>query len=297
MLGFPRFSRIPMFRSLTAVKPLSAFISLLFFASLATAGGLSCDDILVRDQDAIVAFESAVEVEIGATPGVFGLFTTIDGTIAPILRKRGIDILPESIQKSLRDYVGPKGDPTKVPWEALTDAEQIEIIQSVASSQSFDTTRTVPGLVYKEVVSLRFSQPTRFLGQDYPAGNHLVPAEYIFGKTQIEFMGPDRMTKNLGFELHVRSSLTAGENLSTARALQIGLSGSMANVHTHIVGPVPTYIDRPNRFVNFLLRQISDYFKAPWAVKKLQTSTRANEVEVYRAADFSRRAMLYFCLL
>lgn len=194
--------------------------------------------------------ESSVEVEIGASDLVIELFDTLDGTIGPVLSGTIIKDfpllllkdLPPHLLKSLMDYVGGDANQIKtVPWDVLSPSEKRELIMSTAKirKQQFFTSRVVPGLKYREKISLQFTEATRFLGNDYKPGTYQFNTSEIFPRTAIEFMGPNRMTEDLGFELHARGLLNAGENFLTARSLQKALVGSYQNVHTHIVAPYP----------------------------------------------------------
>ena len=236
----------------------------IFSTGVVRAGAPSCAAVF-REKPALERRESAIEVEIDAAPHVIDLFETLDGTIAPVLGKSGLKAIPEEILRELQDYVGPKGNPLLAPWDLLSPSEKAEVIMRAAQKRkaNFFKDRKVPGLRYRPSVQLSFTKATRFLGRDFPAGNHTFKTEDIFATTAIEYMGNNRMKKDLGFELHVRSDLPVGENYLTSRVLQQTLVGSVNNVHSHIIGPLPP------------------------AISKEPTS-------LFRATDFIRRATLFF---
>lgn len=186
--------------------------------------------------------ESSAEVEIPNTPRVMELFTTTDGTIAPVLGLRGIEALDPAVRKSLEEAF-PGQDVTKLSWDLLNHQEKTAVIQTAARVNEHvfmggNGRRTIPGLKYTETITVSFLQSTQFLGRLYRRGTYQIPAKDIFASTAIEFMGPNRMTSNLGFELHVRTSQPADQNYLTARGLQNALTGQNIAMHLHIVAPV-----------------------------------------------------------
>lgn len=258
----------------------------IFLTTVGQAQSPRCEGVFSSKIAERVGFQSSVEVEIAATAKVVDLFTTTDGTLAPVMKGASLEALPAELQTALREYVGPEADPLSAPWDVLTSAEKSEVIMASARARNHDfvKSRTVPGLAYRPSIELTFREPTRFLGEDYGRGTYRFSPEAIFGSTAIEYMGPNRMTSDLGFELHVRSDFAAGENLGTARVLQERLTGDQANVHLHMVGARPEIVKptRLQRFWSFLMKHLRLKF------------VDAGDAAVFRAADFTRRAMLYF---
>lgn len=183
--------------------------------------------------------QSAAEVEIGNTPIVMELFTTTDGSIAPVLSSKGIEALHPEVRESL-EQAFPGENITGLSWDLLNHKEKTMVIEYSAkmNGHEFFKNRTIPGLKYIDTVTLTFTEPTTFLGRPWSKGKHQVSTKDIFANTAIEFMGPNRMTENLGFELHVRSSNPAEQNYQTARSLQKALTGQHIAMHLHIVAPV-----------------------------------------------------------
>lgn len=246
--------------------------------------GATCSDLALRPTARTFPlqspYQSSVEIEIGANPAVLELFTTTDGTVGPVLGDISVLKLPASLQETLQAWTRNWTIFHKVPWDVLSPQEKADLIMAAASirNQSFYSNygngRTVPGLVYREKIKLHFPRLTRFMGKDYPRGTHEFAASDIFASTKIEFMGPERMSKDLGFELHLRGNLNAGENFLSARALQQALVGTSQNVHQHIVGPLPRTFASP-------------LLTSPW------TNAIANDVlQTHRAAEFESRVSL-----
>lgn len=258
----------------------------IFSTTVARAQSNRCEGVFSSKIASRAEYQSSVEVEIGATDRVVDLFDTADGTLAPVMGSAKIESLPADLQVSLRDYVGTDGDPLTVPWDVLTPAEKTRVLMASAEArgQKFFESRKVQGLVYRPFVTLNFETKTRFLGEDYEPGTYQFASSAIFGSTAIEYMGPNRMTRDLGFELHVRSDYAAGENLASARVVQDHLGGERANVHLHMVAAKPGVRPptRLERFWSFLMRHLRQRF--------VSTSDAA----VFRSADFVRRSMLYF---
>lgn len=248
------------------MKNIFLVLTLIFTSNPIFAAAMRCENIFTKNKPIpkVMPEESSVEIEIGASDSVIELFDTLDGTIGPVVKGTIIKDLPPHLLESLMDYTG--GDATQIktaPWDALSPSEKRDLIMSSAKirQQQFSNSRVVQGLKYREKISLHFNENTRFLGNDYKPGTYQFNSSKIFPGTAIEFMGPNRMTQNLGFELHARGFLNGGENFLTARALQKSLVGTYQNVHTHIVAPYPK--------VNI-------------------------EVESFRATEFTRRATLIF---
>ncbi len=188
-----------------------------------------------------VSQQSSVELEIGAADLVLGMMTTATGTIRAVWPEdRPIDQFPSKLRESIQGAY-PEMPLLDAPWDVLTPREQREILMAAApqDGDAFFNDRKVRGLKYKDKIVLTFAKLTRFAGKIYPRGTHTIPAAEIFGNTAIEYMGPERMSQNLGFELHIRSYFTAGDNLLTARALSLALTGAVGPLHLHIVGPYP----------------------------------------------------------
>ena len=230
------------------------------------------------------SFDSAVEVEIGVNNNVIELFTTTDGTLAPVVGSVGVKGLPPDILAALQEFVGSEADPLTASWDLLTSSEKMEVVMATAnaSGQSFFADRKVPGLVYRPRIKLSFATSVRFLGNDLQPGTYDFSTEDIFKNTAIEFMAPNRMRSNLGFELHVRSDLPAAENVKTARGLETALTGGHHGFHLHVVGPESA---KPTRWDRFLLYCRSFFRNMPWTRR---------EVAAFQASDFVRRTMLYF---
>lgn len=268
------------FRSISIFLATTSF----FFGTYSFSTTTICSEFYSKIAAPSFKYQSAVEVEIGSTPKVIELFTTTDGTISPVLGKYDIDSIPPKLLETLKDFVGENGDVRSVPWDVLSVAEKIELVSSSSVGNKFFESRTIPGLQYRNEITLTFSKTTRFLGKDFKPGKHKILTSEIFGNTAIEYMGPDRMHEDLGFELHVRSSLPAGENLKSARVLQTSLSDSQANVHLHMVGPTSQPIV-PSRWQKFL-----NLFSKSRRSKFIATSS----ADTFRQMDLARVAMLYF---
>lgn len=269
--------------SLNSVS-VSIIVFIFFTSAYSYAASSFCIDVYKKKPSLKLKFDSSVEVEIDPSPAIIDLFTTKDGTIAPVLGRNRIDVIPDTILKSLQEYVGEEGDVRSVPWDALTTGEKIELIAAASKGNNFHASRTIPGLIYRKEISITFSKPTHFIGKDFKPGNHKFMSNEIFGNTAIEYMGPNRMNENLGFELHVRSGLSAGENLKTARVIQSTLSGGPVNVHLHMVGPVVD-VKTPTRW-----QRVVHYFSQ----RHRNNFNRINASEVFKLADLARRTMLYF---
>jgi hypothetical protein len=189
----------------------------------------------------LVEKESAVELEIDAADSVLALMTTTTGTVRGIWPAgQVLTDIPKDLFDMLKDAY-PDLSPLDVPWEVLSAEEQRRLLKAAAplTEWEFFQNRRVKGLIYKEIVTLTFTKPTRFAGKIYPAGTHKIPSKEIFGNTVIEYMGPKRMRENLGFELHIRSRYSAGDNMITARNLSLNLIGRISPLHLHITGPYP----------------------------------------------------------
>lgn len=265
-----------------------AFLLSFLFAPAGAKAAPLCEQVF---EGKYLTQQSSVELEIAATDAVIELFDTLDGTLAPAMAKAPAEALPAELLATLREVAGPEADPLSVAWDLLSPSEKAQVITASAKArgQDFHKERKVPGLKYRENVKISFAEPTRFLGADYTPGTYEFRAHDIFPGTAIEFMGPTRMSENLGFELHVRSHLTAGENLLTTRALQKSLLGEMQNVHLHMVAPYPKKLAEPapESMITRLLKLVR---------RKVESvpPTDYYNVDVYRAMEFSRRVMLYF---
>lgn len=214
----------------------------LFLSAFSFAAAPLCAQLYSKKSEtkpAIRLLESAVEIE--TTPEVIDPFmTTTDGSIRPVADSAGMKALPENILKDIRESF-PELDPLDVAWDVLTSKEKQEIIMLSAKQrgQSFFDSRTIPGLIYRPQVKMTFTKPSRFMGKDYPAGTHTFNSKDIFRSTAIEFMGPGRMTENLGVEIHLRSALGADENYISSRTLQMAMANRINNVHQHVVARLP----------------------------------------------------------
>lgn len=182
--------------------------------------------------------DSSIEMELGANTPTMNLFTTTDGTLAPVLERAE---LPEGLAKTLRDAYPEVADLKTLPWDSLDSASQVALIEHAAkvNNHQFFLSRKVPGLLYRDTIELSFTRPTEFLGKHYPAGTHKFASSEIFRGTAIEFKSPTSMTNNLGFELHLRSPAAPSTNLKNAWALEGGLGYKPGNLHQHIVAPLP----------------------------------------------------------
>jgi hypothetical protein len=206
--------------------------------------------------------ESAVEVEISAEV-IAPFMTTTDGTIRPVADRAGIEAIPENILKEIRDNF-PEIDPLDLDWDLLTSFEKQEIIMLSAKKRDhqFSQSRTIPGLVYRDEIDLTFAKASRFMGKDYAPGSYRFKTKDIFKSTAIEYMGPNRMTENLGVEIHIRTNLGAEENYKSSRTLQMAMTGRINNVHQHVVGrlPIKKMSESPERMASlmteFIRRQL-----------------------------------------
>lgn len=210
----------------------------------------------------LVEKESAVEVEIGASDSVLNLVTTLDGTIRPIWpADQDLSAMPKDIFESLKTAY-PDLSPLDAPWGVLTADEQRRLLMAAAplERETFFANRSVRGLKYKDKITLTFFKRTRFAGRILSAGTHTFNSADIFGKTVIEYMGPERRRERLGFELHIRSRYSAGDNFLTARAFTRALTGGTTALHLHIVAPYPD--QKPDTIEG--LRMIAAYQK--WVI-------------------------------
>ena len=223
------------------MRHLISAICILFFAALSEAAAPLCHQVYSSKklERPVRLLESSVEIEIGAAV-IDPLMTTTDGTLRPVVGEAGHSALPENILKDIRESF-PEMDPLDVAWDVLTSQEKQDIIMLSAKERhhNFSKSRTIPGLIYREQIKLNFTKPSRFMGKDYKPGTYSFNSKDIFRSTAIEFMGPNRMTENLGVEIHLRSNLGADENYRSSRSLQAAMVNRINNVHQHVVARLP----------------------------------------------------------
>ena len=183
-------------------------------------------------------FESSVETELGASPRIMAMFTTTDGTIAPVMGKTEI---PEDVAKLLREAYPEVSDLKSIEWAALDHETQVRLIEYAAEkgNQEFFSNRDVPGLEILDSVDLHFTRRTQFMGKSFAPGVHTVNPRDFLMKDKVQFMGPSNMSKNLGFELHFRTDLSAGENLKEAWKFVRAVRGIEGSVHQHTLSKMP----------------------------------------------------------
>ncbi len=210
------------------------FLSALLLSASAQAG-LYCSKI----HAASFLRDSAVEIEISGTV-VDPLMTTLDGTLRPLVGELGVEGLPKELRQSLESTF-PGQDPLTAEWDLLTSKEKQQLILYVAKTknQNFFKNRNVEGLKYRDTFQMTFREPTTFLGKNYAAGKHTFQTSEVFGGTKIEFSGPEGMKENLGVEIHLRTSQSAGTNFQASAILQKGLTSRVSSVHEHIVAEMP----------------------------------------------------------
>lgn len=230
---------------------IAAQLAITAFASLASGAGSAdrrCEALFTEHRisrptkEITAGEESTVEVEIGASDKVLKLFTTINGTIAPVLGfMPARQALGHELTNEIQDAY-PDRSLTETEWDLLSPTEQRKVLMNSARWHDFNTSRTVPGLKFRDSVTLELRHPLTVGPRLYFPGRVTIPTRDIFGTTTIEYMSASRMTSDLGLELHVRTAATAKDNFLLARALQRALSGRADNVHAHITGPYPRLV-------------------------------------------------------
>jgi hypothetical protein len=248
---------------------LAAF-NLTIFCPAVGKSALQCSQAL--NPSLFMAQENAIEKEIGASDSVIELFTTTDGTIRPLFLRRALDHIPEQLLKDMRAS-SPEGI-LNLEWDLFTPQEKRLLLMAAAKANriNFGKNRVVPGLKYRDQIQLTFREPSRFLGRDFLPGTYSFSSNEIFGHSKIEYMGFDRSWQNLGFELHLRTRLSAGENYLSARAFEKALVGEYQALHQHLVAPYPKLAG------------------------ELGSVTHTQRIAAFRIGDFKSRVNLFFAM-
>ncbi|MDX9732283.1 MAG: hypothetical protein RBT63_10965 [Bdellovibrionales bacterium] len=216
-------------------------------------------------------YQNSIELEIPPTDRVFDILTTTDGTLAPLAPKHAAEaFIPSPLLDTIRESF-PQENPLALRFDLLSTKEKEDVITSsaIARRHRYGQDRSIPGLKFQPEVPLVLKRSYVLGGRLYGPGPVRIPSKLLFGETDIEFMSERRMTADLGFEIHLRTDLPAGEALALAREVATNLVGQPANVHQHVVGPYP-FIQNGRK--------------------------TSNEVDVYRMVDFATRTSFVFDL-
>lgn len=231
--------------------------------------------------------DSSAELEIGRSMGTLALFTTSDGTLAPILQGAQ---LPAALEAKLKEVYPEISDLRTLEWDALDHESQVELIEHAAkqSNQDFFKNRKVPGLVYRDTIELRFTQTTEFMGKTYRAGTYKFSGKDVFNDTHIEFKGPNNMSSNLGFELHLRASDAPSVTLKNSWALERGMGYLPGNLHQHLVAPIPSAKLEANPVLQ--AARMSEYYRRINLYAEMNSILRGSSITTNEAETFTNFA-------
>lgn len=178
--------------------------------------------------------DSAVEFEMALTDEALALLTTTDGSVGALL-KRG-ETVPAWFTALAKSKFAKVKRARAVRWDELSASEQHRLLGEIskARNQDFYEDRRIHGLRVRDSVRVTFDKPTRFLGQDYPAGTHVVDTGGLL-MPKVEYMNATSVKSVAGIELHARNSSGAARLSHDARTLQEGAGIPMLNQHVHIV--------------------------------------------------------------
>jgi len=176
--------------------------------------------------------ESAVEIEIGASPEIRALLTTTNGQLNGALNGK---TLGGEFAKYLQAKFPSVKPIESLEFDQLTDGDKARFLQLISERKktSFFTDRRVPGIKIKDSITITLTKPTLFLGEFLPVGTHELQVGKFLGK--VEYMGTTNDPRN--FELHFRAKVSAGLVSSDARQF-LSILG-VQNTHQHIHTPVP----------------------------------------------------------
>ena len=240
------------------------FLAPLHFAYISTA---FAEDLCPQEFAEIARTKqsSSVELEMGDTKDYIDVFTTRSGKAGSLIEEAEIEKIPPHVL----NYFGAKTkeDLLSKDWDSLSKDQKYALMDFVSKNSRllFFEDRSFPGLVIRDRMSLKFSEPTEFLGQLYPAGESQVSLQGILGK--VEYEGPQKSPDSL--ELHFRARLPAGAVSNSARVWQKAVGAAATHQHVHIVAKIPLekIKEEPNAYPALL----GDFFRRVNLVAEMRT--------------------------
>jgi hypothetical protein len=178
--------------------------------------------------------DAAIELEMDMSDEVLALLTTRDGTVGSLLKRR--ESLPEWFVAEMKRARLMEKDFNRVSWDSLDPVTQKKLLKSIlkARDQDFGENRRIHGLQVRKKVTLRFGEPTLFMGREYVAGDHEIALDGLL-LPYVEARGSKSMRDGSGVELHARNSSGAGNLSVDARTLQKGIGIPVTHQHGHVV--------------------------------------------------------------
>ena len=234
-------------------------IALLLFFSITTVHAAPWRCTLGALREALTTgLDSAVELELDATPEVLLLLTTSNGKVSGLLKSS--ENLPQWFLQSAASKFPHVLDPKQIEWDALDFEMQIRLIRELSPrrSQNFFNDRRVHGLVTRKILTLEFEQETLFLGKRYPPGKHSIDTSSVLSE-KVEYGGPDDVRSFSGVELHFRSPQVAGLTSNDAWTLLDGLRIPRNHQHVHVLAPLKSSDFGPNPEIHAAM--MADFFR------------------------------------
>ncbi len=224
-----------MFIALIRSSFLFLFLSIFLSESTFAKAILSCSEQFLRFSQ--IKNESSVELEMKMSKNLLSIFTTEDGTLAPVLH---VLETPDWLKEWKNKFYPHIVDAKNLDWDMLDIQQKYTLLKYVSEKKtnSFFDNRNIMGIKIKKIIPMYFPEETAFLGKKYSPGTHQIDVSSVLGG-KVEYMGPDSVKNVSGVELHFRSHDHTGSAVKDAWTFQKAIGDDQTHLHVHLLATIP----------------------------------------------------------